>query len=126
MPTPKIEVTPEPDSQDVTVNPEPATMEQSSEDMAAGVTAEDTVKAYDALFKQQRGEIDSLTKANRSLKAQIGILLRNGASVGDSSQGTQATQLPEPEKPQGPYVSLADLGAEIGKRDYATHNTKRD
>lgn len=126
MPTPKIEVTAEPDTPDVNTNTEPATMEPSSEDMAAGVTAEDTVKAYDALFQQQRGEIDSLTKANRSLKAQIGILLRNGASVGDSSQGTLATQPPEPEKPHEPYVSLADLGAEIGKRDYATHNTTRD
>lgn len=109
--------------------PEPVTIESTSEDVAAGVTAEDTARAYDALFNQLRGENDKLAQANRSLQAQIGILLRNGASVGDTSQAVNEhgqDQANEPEPPSEPYVSLADLGAEIGKRDYATHNTQRD
>ena len=109
--------------------PEPVTIDSTSEDVAAGVTAEDTARAYDALFNQLRGENDKLAKANRSLQAQIGILLRNGASVGDTSQAVNEPgqdQANEPEPPSEPYVSLADLGAEIGKRDYATHNTQRD
>ena len=109
--------------------PEPVTIDSTSEDVAAGVTAEDTARAYDALFNQLRGENDKLAQANRSLQAQIGILLRNGASVGDTSQVINEPgqdQASEPEPPSEPYVSLADLGAEIGKRDYATHNTQRD
>lgn len=109
--------------------PEPVTIDSTSEDAAAGVTAEDTARAYDALFNQLRGENDKLAQANRSLQAQIGILLRNGASVGDTSQAINEPgrdQANEPEPPSEPYVSLADLGAEIGKRDYATHNTQRD
>ena len=109
--------------------PETVTIDSTSEDTAAGVTAEDTARAYDALFNQLRGENDKLAQANRSLQAQIGILLRNGASVGDTSQAINEPgrdQANEPEPPSEPYVSLADLGAEIGKRDYATHNTQRD
>ena len=109
--------------------PETVTIDSTSEDVAAGVTAEDTARAYDALFNQLRGENDKLAQANRSLQAQIGILLRNGASVGDTSQAINEPgrdQANEPEPPSEPYVSLADLGAEIGKRDYATHNTQRD
>lgn len=108
--------------------PEPATIEPTSEDVAAGVTAEDTAKAYDALFNQLRGENEKLVQANRSLQAQIGILMRNGASVGELTQANSesSSQSNEPEPPSEPYVSLADLGAEIGKRDYATHNTQRD
>ena len=109
--------------------PEPATIEPTSEDVAAGVTAEDTAKAYDALFNQLRGENEKLAQANRSLQAQIGILMRNGASVGELTQANSepsSSQSNEPEPPSEPYVSLADLGAEIGKRDYATHNTRRD
>ena len=109
--------------------PEPVTIDSTSEDAAAGVTAEDTARAYDALFNQLRGENDKLAQANRSLQAQIGILLRNGASVSDMSQAINEPgqdQANEPEPPSEPYVSLADLGAEIGKRDYATHNTQRD
>ena len=108
---------------------EHVTIDSTSEDVAAGVTAEDTARAYDALFNQLRGENDKLAQANRSLQAQIGILLRNGASVGDTSQAINEPgrdQANEPEPPSEPYVSLADLGAEIGKRDYATHNTQRD
>lgn len=109
--------------------PEPVTIDSTSEDAAAGVTAEDTARAYDALFNQLRGENDKLAQANRSLQAQIGILLRNGASVGDTSKAINEPgrdQANEPEPPSEPYVSLADLGAEIGKRDYATRNTQRD
>lgn len=109
--------------------PEPATIGTTGEDVAAGVTAEDTTRAYDALFNQLRGENEKLAQANRSLQAQIGILLRNGASVGELTQANNepsTNQANEPEPPSEPYVSLADLGAEIGKRDYATHNTQRD
>ncbi len=110
-----------------TTVPEPVTMEPQGQAAAAGDTAEDTVKAYQALFEKQRDEMDSLKKANQSLQSQIGILLRNGASVSaqepEPAQATQQAQASVSENRE-PYVSLADLGKEIGKRDYASHNTQ--
>ena len=29
-------------------------------------------------------------------------------------------------EPQEPYVSLAELGSQLGKRDYRSHNTKKE
>ena len=70
----------------------------------------------------------------KSLQSQIGTLLRNGASIVDDSQQQQAqnaqnvqqignmTQAQAEYRRSEDYVSLADLGKEIGKREYKNDN----
>lgn len=111
-----------------------------------GSTAADTLKAYEALFEKQQQQIADAQKHNDSLQAQINILIRNGGNGGvngnnDSNSGTMDNlnmpisangvgTLNSPDNssglpgPQEPYVSLADLGHEVGKRDYQAHNTE--
>jgi hypothetical protein len=103
---------------------------------AAGSTAEDALGEYKALLEQMKAQNAALIEQNKSLQTQFGILIRSGASVGrhgDSSsvsgsgntdpvgsgQGTGQTGSQEP------YVSLAELGSHIGKRDYGSHNSQR-
>ena len=98
------------------VNIEP----QAPEPSAADGTAEDTLKAYEGLIEQMKAQNETLIKANESLQSQIGLLIRGGGSVGQHA--------PDP-KPQNPtqepgYTSFADLGKELGKRDYHSHNVK--
>ena len=104
---------------------------------AAGSTAEDALGEYKALLEQMKAQNAALIEQNKSLQTQFGILIRSGASVGrhgDSSsvsgsgntdpvgsgQGTGQTGSQEP------YVSLAELGSHIGKRDYGSHNSQKE
>ena len=106
----------------VSTNNEPnANIEpQAPEQSAAGSSAEDTLKAYEGLIEQMKTQNETLIEANKSLQSQIGLLIRGGGSVG------QHTADPEPQNPtQEPgYTSFADLGKELGKRDYYSHNVK--
>ena len=101
---------------------------------AAGGTAEDTLGEYKALIEQMKAQNAALIEQNKSLQSQFGILIRSGASVGRhgdsgsvSGPGNPGPLDPEqvmgqPE-PKEPYVSLAELGSQIGKRDYGSHNS---
>lgn len=104
---------------------------------AAGSTAEDTLDEYRSLLKQMEAQNKALLEQNRSLQDQFGILIRSGAHVGqhgsgDHVSGSGTGSLLDPlqdsgqNEPQEPYVSLAELGREIGKRDYASHNTQKE
>ena len=104
---------------------------------AAGSTAEDTLAEYKALLKQMEAQNKALIEQNRSLQSQFGMLIRSGAHVGQhgsgdpvSGSGTgsllDSVQDSGQNEPQEPYVSLAELGKEIGKRDYGSHNTKKE
>ena len=104
---------------------------------AAGGTAEDTLEEYRSLLKQMEAQNKALLEQNRSLQSQFGILIRSGAHVGqhgsgDPVSGSSTGSLLDPvqdmgqDEPQEPYVSLAELGSEIGKRDYGSHNTKKE
>lgn len=104
---------------------------------AAGGTAEDALEEYRSLLKQMEAQNKALLEQNRSLQNQFGILIRSGASVGqhgsgDPVSGSGIGSLLDPvqdsgqNEPQEPYVSLAELGKEIGKRDYGSHNTKKE
>lgn len=106
----------------VSTNNEPsANIEpQAPKQSAAGRSAEDTLKAYEGLIEQMKAQNETLIKANESLQSQIGLLIRGGGSVGQHA--------PDP-KPQNPtqepgYTSFADLGKELGKHDYHSHNVK--
>lgn len=104
----------------------------ASEDSAADSTAEDTLSR---LFEQSQAQVAQLVEQNKSLQDQIGLLLRNGASVTDNN-GTSTpndnsqtignlTQAQLEYRQSEDYVSLADLGREVGKRDYENHNLEK-
>ena len=98
---------------------------------AAGSSAEDTQAQ---MFAMQQQQIAQLIEQNKSLQSQIGTLLRNGASIVDDSQQQQVqnaqnvqqignmTQAQAEYRRSEDYVSLADLGKEIGKREYKNDN----
>lgn len=101
---------------------------------AAGGTAEDAQAGYRALVEQLMSQNNALIEQNRSLQSQFGILIRSGASVGrhgdsdpihDSGNAGNAGSVQDMGQNE-PYVSLAELGREIGKRDYASHNTQKE
>ena len=104
---------------------------------AAGSTAEDTLGEYKALLEQMKAQNQALIEQNKSLQNQFGILIRNGAHVGRHGDSTgvsgsgangalDSMQGSGQSKPQEPYVSLAELGSQLGKRDYQSHNTKKE
>lgn len=88
---------------------------------AAGSTAEDTLESYQKLVEQLTAQNAELIKSQESLQSQIGELIRNGATAGKPSTSAESTTEPDDE----PYVPLAELGSEIGKRDYKPHNSNR-
>lgn len=101
---------------------------------AADSTAEDTLGEYKALLEQMKDQNAALIEQNKSLQTQFGILIRSGASVGrhgDSSSVSGSGNTDPVGSNQGvgqtesqkPYVSLAELGNQIGKRDYGSHNS---
>lgn len=94
-----------------------ASAEGNTEDSAAAQAAEDTHPAdpRDEIINQQNATIDTLLKRTEELTGQINKLI---------SMGVQITDEPTPEETQSinntipeDYVSLKDLGAEIGKHD---------
>lgn len=104
---------------------------------AAGSTAEDALGEYKALLEQMKAQNAALIEQNKSLQTQFGILIRSGASVGrhgDSGSVSGSGNTDPVGSGQGmgqtgsqePYVSLADLGSQIGKRDYGSHNSKKE
>lgn len=104
---------------------------------AAGSTAEDTLGEYKALLEQMKAQNQALIEQNKSLQNQFGILIRNGAHVGRhegsaSVSGSGANGALDSmqdsglSEPQEPYVTLAELGSQLGKRDYQSHNTKKE
>lgn len=74
-------------------------------------------------MKKQQNELiqanESLQKSNKSLQEQISLLIRNGNSV----VSNESNELKEDESE--PYITLADLGNEFGKRDYRSHNSPK-
>lgn len=104
---------------------------------AAGGTAEDAQAEYRALVEQLMAQNKALIEQNKSLQSQFGMLIRSGAHVGrngdsgsvsDPGSAGNGDLMPDmgQDEPQEPYVSLAELGREIGKRDYGSHNTQKE
>nr|DAH03708.1 MAG TPA: hypothetical protein [Bacteriophage sp.] len=127
---------PEPKPQASTGSGQSASIEPQASS-AAGRTAEDTLDGYRSLLNQMEAQNKALLEQNRSLQNQFGILIRSGAHVGqygsgDPVSGSGTGSLLDPvqdsgqNEPQEPYVSLAELGKEIGKRDYGSHNTQKE
>lgn len=121
----------------VSTNTEPSGSIEPQTAGAADGTAEDTPEGYRALVEQLMAQNNALIEQNKSLQNQFGILIRSGASVGrhgdsgsvsDSGSAGNAGSVQDmgQDEPQEPYVSLAELGSQIGKRDYGSHNTKKE
>ena len=121
----------------VSTNNEPSVNIEPQTTSAAGGTAEDTLGEYKALIEQMKAQNAALIEQNKSLQSQFGILIRSGASVGRHGDSGYVSGPGNPgpldpvqdsgqNEPQEPYVSLAELGKEIGKRDYGSHNTKKE
>lgn len=84
-------------------------------DVAEDKTSEDTTgENYRALFEKQNNLIDTLMEQIDSYQKQIETLMRNGAVIQDGKIDTNEHVNDVTETPE--YVSLADLGKEIGKR----------
>lgn len=118
----------------VSTNNEPSVNIEPQTTSAADSTAEDTLGEYKALIEQMKVQNAALIEQNKSLQSQFGILIRSGASVGrhGDSGSVSGPGNPEPldtaqgmgqPEPKEPYVSLAELGSQIGKRDYGSHNS---
>ena len=118
----------------VSTNNEPNANIEPQTTRAADGTAEDTPEEYKALVEQLMEQNKALIEQNKSLQNQFGILIRSGAHVGrngdsgsvsDSGSAGNAGSVQDmgQDEPQEPYVSLAELGKEIGKRDYGSHNS---
>lgn len=114
-------IIPQVPSDDLQQNNNDASITVSAEgntvDSAAAQAAEDTHPAdpRDEIINQQNATIDTLLKRTEELTGQINKLI---------SMGVQITDEPTPEETQSinntipeDYVSLKDLGAEIGKHD---------
>ena len=99
------------------------TIEGQANTGAAGSTAEDTLDGYKALIEQMKSQNAALLNQNKSLQSQFETLIRNGAGVTQQQQQTHGNGHSEGEGDDH-YTSLADLGSEIGKRDYKSHNMK--
>ena len=91
-------------------------------DGAGESTPEDTPNAYETIIAQQQAQISALIAQTNSLSGQITELIRGGAVITDNKQGSVGAANVTPNGLQGfeppeDYVPLADLGAQIGKRD---------
>lgn len=96
------------------------TIEEASDELVAeDSTSEDTtseLEAYKALYEKQQQALNEQIKTNQSLQSQINILLRNSGSTSTNKEETSTSETDETM--QHEYVSLAELGREIGRRDY--------
>lgn len=101
------------DDNNVTTMPTPSVPDSVTDSAVAEGT-----NAYDTIIQQQKEQIDALIEHTERLNKQIAQMVHGGVQVND---GTQAQPQPQPQ-PQtqslaDDYVSLSDLGAEIGKKE---------
>ena len=84
---------------------------------SAGATIpEDTpTDPRDQIINQQQSTIDALMQRTDELTRQINTLIQMGVQINDGKQAQPAQELNNP-KDADDYVTLAQLGAEFGKR----------
>lgn len=107
----------------VSVN-EDATMadDEASAVAVGGTTEETTVVDYETIIEQKDRQIETLLESAKNLQNQINVLLRNGASISDSINNEVESN--ESKNDVDEYVSLSDLGHEMGQRRYENVNSK--
>lgn len=78
----------------------------------AGIENPEDTGGMAEIIEAQGRQIERLIEANSNLMQQIGVMLRSGAAITDTQP--QAQPPADPTKADD-YVSLADLGKEVGK-----------
>lgn len=107
----------------VSVNEDATMSDDDASEVAAGGTAEDTAFAeYESIIEKKDKQIETLLETANSLQNQINVLLRNGASISDVINNEVEPN--EPKNDADEYVSLSDLGHEMGQRRYDNVNYK--
>lgn len=101
----------EPDNGTI-IEPEPISVETPKDDGAGSSSPEETPDAYKEIIRQQAQTIDALINRTNELTGQITQLINMGVQITDGKQTEPQTI--EPALLED-YVSLADLGTEIGK-----------
>lgn len=80
---------------------------------------EEPDKAAEIIAKQNAA-IEKLLEMQDKLQSQIGVLLRNGASITDEPNSNANDD--DKSINEGEYKTLAELGGEIGRREYKNIN----
>lgn len=78
-----------------------------------------SLNPYDTIIQQQKEQIDALMEHTERLNKQIAQMVHGGVQVNDGTQPQSQPQQPQPQTQSlaDDYVSLSDLGAEIGKKE---------
>lgn len=107
----------------VSINDNATMSDDDASEVAAGGTAEDTTIAdYESIIEKKDKQIEMLLESAKNLQNQINVLLRSGASISDVINNE--VELNEPKNDADKYVSLSDLGHEMGQRRYDNVNYK--
>ena len=107
-----LENEPDIEPNNVTTQPAPAVPDAVTENAVAEVS-----NAYDVIIEQQKAQIDALMEHTERLNKQIAQMVHGGVQVNDGTQQAQPQPQPQMQSIADDYVSLSDLGAEIGKKD---------
>ena len=73
---------------------------------------EEIPKTYQSIINQQKEQIDALMQQNDLLNAQITKMVQNGTQLNDNNSTPKPPDTPTSLSED--YVSLSDLGKEIG------------
>lgn len=92
----------------------------SADTQSAAEAEAKALNPYDAIIQQQKEQIDALMEHTERLNKQIAQMVHGGVQVNDGTQQPQPQPQPQPQTQSlaDDYVSLSDLGAEIGKRSH--------
>lgn len=89
----------------------------SADTQSAKDTESKALNPYDTIIQQQKEQIDALIEHTERLNKQIAQMVHGGVQVNDGAQQPQPHPQPQPQSLADDYVSLSDLGAEIGKKE---------
>lgn len=92
--------------------PEPQVQQQDDKQGENGKSKEEIPKTYKSIIDQQKEQIDALMQQNDLLNAQITKMVQNGTQLNDNNNSPKPPDT-TPSLSED-YVSLSDLGKEIG------------
>lgn len=95
---------------DVTIVPP-----ESGNPVGAASSSDESGDAQGKIIEQQQSTIDALLARTEQLTKQLNMLIAQGVQITDETP--KAMQEPNDDMLSDDYVSLSDLGAEIGKHD---------
>lgn len=96
-------------------NPDNVTSADTQSAKEAEAKANDN--AYNTIIQQQKEQIDALIEHTERLNKQIAQMVHGGVQLNDGTQAQPQQTQPQTQSLADDYVSLSDLGAEIGKKE---------